>query len=287
MNLEYLKQYKSLYVLGHYKYDVDSYISSYLITKILNYFKIPATWAILDKALGDIDSNILLNDCIKEIPVIIDINKTDVSYFLVDHNDVNQSVKTSENVVGAFDHHLNLKQYNHIFITKRCCCSLGVYEEYKAIYPFTKEDKYKVFMAFLSDSLYTKSSRCTDNDIKLAEELGFSQDYESLFNKYFIFTDLTKGIKPVFNEGYKEYTVNGLTFASNYIKTNNNDLLIDFKEEVKRTPNNFLGIWVNMSNNTTIAYFKVNNHIKEFNYNFIASRGLTIINDILKYLGEN
>ena len=49
----------------------------------------------------------------------------------------------------------------------------------------------------------------------------------------------------------------------------------------------YLGVWVDYENDKTFAYFKYDNKFIEFEYDFVASRATTILNDVIQYLRGN
>ena len=57
----------------------------------------------------------------------------------------------------------------------------------------------------------------------------------------------------------------------------------EFREKVYNT-NNCLGMWIDLDREITYAYFNLNGEVKEFMYDFIASRAATVIPDVFKYI---
>ena len=288
MDLLKYKKYEPIYVIGHSNIDIDSAVSSKILCDLLNYFGIESYYAVLDNKYDfDLYNKTMLDDCMDFKPVVIktkDVNK--YNWFLVDHNDKLQSVGNEANVVAAIDHHPNSNQVKDTTITNMCCASLFIYNEFKDVYNFSKEQKYQVFLAFLNDSTFGKSSRYKESDGIVADTLGFGHDYNKLFKKFFIPTDISKGIKYAIYNGHKKYKFNDVRFESGYVERFD----IIGLDEYKRIINNmdsYLGIWIDYTKEITYVYFKYDDKLKEIVYNFIASRATTILEDVLKYLREN
>lgn len=277
-----LKKFEPIYVIGHSNIDIDSAISSKILSEIFNFFNIKSYYAILDKKYRfDKYNKKMLDACSNFEPKIITFNDiTKHNYFLVDHNDFLQSVGKGVNVVGCIDHHPNSKKIKNAIITDCCATSLYLYELFKNIYKFTDEQKKQIFMAFLNDSTFGKSSRYKQSDKKLIEELGFSTDYEELFQKYFIPTDLTNEITDAIYNGHKKYQFGNTYFESGYIETFGTDGLKEYEKTVKNLKN-FLGIWIDYEELITYVFFSYNDTFKKWKYNFVASRATTILNDVL------
>lgn len=288
MNLEDLKKYEPIYVIGHMNPDIDTASSSKLVSNILNSKGIKSYYAILDKNYEFNEYNKrLINDVMEYNPVVIkneDIEK--YNWFITDHNDPIQSVGYDANIVGCIDHHMNSNKVSNIYLSNICSAALTVYDLFKNEYSFNEEEKRSVFFAFLDDSKYGMSSRYKESDGLLADELGFGRNYKELFKKYFIPTDLSKGIEYVINNGYKKVKYENVLFESSFIETYGVDGLNEYKELIKEK-DSFLGRWVDYENEKTYVIFKYDNKVYEKNYDFIASRATTVMNDLIEYLKEN
>ena len=285
MDITKFKQYEPIYIIGHINIDTDSAIASKILCDIFNDNGIKSHYAILEEDYEfDLYNKKMVDACLDFKPVVIkkeDINK--YNWFLVDHNDVNQSIKIKENVVGCIDHHPDSGSIKNAIITDVCATSLYIYKIFKDTYNFSEEQKYQIYMAFLNDSTFAKSSRYKESDELLAGELGFSNDYKKLFKEYFIPTDLKNGVSSKIYNGHKKYRFQNVYFESGYIES----FGIEGLEEYKKIINSmdaFLGLWVDYENDKTYVYFKYDDKLKEINYNFIASRATTVLNDVLEYL---
>lgn len=288
MNLEEYKKYEPIYVIGHSNIDIDSAVSCKIMSEIFNYFNIESYYCVLNESYDfDKYNEGMVNACMTFKPLIID--KKDIlkyNWFLTDHNDSNQSVGIKANVIGAIDHHPDAHNVPNKLLTDTCSISLYIYKLFKDIYPFSKEQKYQIFLAFLNDSTFAKASRYKDSDGVLASSLGFDLNYDELFKKFFIPTDISKGISSVMKNGLKKYEFDKVYFESNYIEEFDTLGLDEYIKLIKKEKS-FLGIWIDYVECKTYAYFEYDNKFKEFKYNFIASRATTILNDVLVYLKSN
>ena len=260
-----------IYVIGHNNPDADTIISSKLLADILGY-----EYAIIEgNDIEKSDIN-LIKDCMNYAPVII--KKDDISnhkYFLVDHNDVKQSVNDEKLVIGCIDHHPKIG-YDKAIIGEYCATALFIYQLYKDKYNFNEQQKKQIFMAVLSDSKFGRSSRYQEQDKLLIEKLGFTitDDY---FFKYFLETELS--LYSFKNNGYKYYDKYDL--RSTYIERLGIEGIVNYQEFVRKQ-NNFLGIWVDALNNKTYVFLNYKNNFITEEYPFLASRGTTVINDFIK-----
>lgn len=286
-DLKILKKYEPICVIGHSHIDVDSAVSSKIFSSILNFFGIKSYYAILDKNYDfDEFNKKMINDCMDFNPIII--NQKDINnhnYFLIDHNDRTQSVGVYANVIGALDHHPKANNVENTVIGDTCSISLYLYKIYRDEYNFTDEEKYQIFMAFLSDSSFGMSSRFHKSDKVLADKLGYGDNYDDLFKKYFIATDTSNNFKNALHNGNKKYLFGNISFESSYVETLGTSKLNDYKELIK-TQKNFLGIWFDYKNKNTYAFLNYEGHFIEKEYDYIASRSTTILKDIMPYLNK-
>ena len=280
------KEYEPIYFIGHSKIDIDSVIGSSLMASIFNYFGVKAYYCVLDKNYEmDLYNKNMVNECIDYNPVIIKENDVPkYNFALVDHNDPTQSIKNKSRVLFCVDHHIDSNIIEEKYISSHCCVSLYIYEMFKDVYPFSEKEKYQIYMAFLKDSTFTKSSRYREEDGKVISTFGFSSNYEELFYKYFVPTDLSSGIDLM--SSLKTYNFDGVSFRCGGIKALDTKLLLEYEKLIKNEEN-YLGIWWDYKNNKTYCYFMYDGVKKDFFYDYIASRATTIIGDVLKYLKEN
>lgn len=287
MEILKLKEFEPIYVIGHSNIDIDSAISSKIFSDILNEFGIEAYYAVLEDKYDFDDYNQgMIDDCIKFDPIVVkrkDINK--YNWFLVDHNDRLQSVGMDANVIGAIDHHPNANNVDNVEITDVCSTALHIFNEFKDKYSFSTEQKYQIYLAFLNDATFGKASRYKDSDEEIASLLGFDYDYNDLFKKFFIPTDISLGVESKLYNGHKKYQFDDVYFESGYIEQFGIDKLDEYKKLVNSLPA-FLGVWVDYENDKTYGLFEFDGIFTEFEYDFVASRATTILSDVIKYLKE-
>lgn len=284
MNFDLFKEYEPLYIIGHKKPDVDSVVSTTILYNIFKSKGILCYPCFLDNYEVDQYNLNMLSDCMQ-----LDMKKIDAlssyNYVLVDHNDPIQSVGYGKKIVWGIDHHPNSNILTNIVIQHYCSCSLSIYNYFKNEYEFSNEEKFMIYMACLADSMFFKGSRFSKEDDVLIKELGFQLDTNVMFKKYFIPTDLSLGIANLFKSPSKSYNYKGVKFDSLVIKTYNENeyLKQDFINEINKR-DNFLGVWIDFDKEISYAYFNYNGNIKEFIYDFLASRAATVIPDVFKYI---
>ena len=288
MDFNKFKEFEPLYIIGHKKPDVDSVVSTILLTNIFKSNGIASYPCFLNDDYDIDEYNLgVLSDCCTVDDIIRIDNNESYNYVLVDHNDPIQSVGFGKRIVWGIDHHIDSKILSNIVLGDTCSCSLKIYTYFKNIYNFSNEEKFMIYMSSLTDSLFFRGSRFTEKDKILISELGFDLDVDNLFKKYFMPTDVSVGIDNLFLNMSKEYVYNGISFSSIVVKTFNeyDYLKKEFRDKVDSL-NNCLGIWIDLDKEITYAYFKYNDILKEFIYDFIASRAATVIPDIYKYLDD-
>lgn len=283
--LKKLKKEKKIYVIGHSNIDIDSAVSSKIFSEILNKFGISATYAVLeDNYKFDSYNQNMVDACMKFKPTIVKKEKMkNCTFFLVDHNDYLQSVGPNAKIVGCIDHHPNSCKVSPAIITDTCATALYIYKKFKKYYDFSNEQKFQIYMAFLNDSTFGKSSRYKESDEIIAKELGFKYDYNEMFKKYFIPTNLEQRIEDVLKNGLKSYKFGSVYFESGYVESFDTYKLKEYENAIKKREN-YLGIWIDYTKNKTYVIFNYSNEIKKWQYDFIASRATTILNDVLIYL---
>ena len=288
MELKQLKKYEPIYVIGHSNIDIDSAVASKILSDVLNGFGIKAYYAVLEEKYNfDAYNQGMVDACMKFEPVVV--KKEDITkhnWFLVDHNDRHQSVGMEANVLGSIDHHPNAGNVENVEVTDVCSTSLHIFNEYKDEYEFTEEQKYQIYLAFLNDATFGRASRYKTSDEEIAKQLGFNYDYKELFKKFFIPTDLSKGVHTQMKNGHKKYQFEDVYFESGYIEAFGIEGLDEYKNIIQDL-DAYLGVWVDYENDKTFTYFKYDNKFIEFEYDFVASRATTILNDVIQYLRGN
>lgn len=287
MDIEKLNKYAPLYIIGHKKPDVDTAVSSYLLCNILNSLNIKSYYCILEEYTFDKYNKTIIDDYFYFNPVIIN-NIDNYNFVLVDHNDPNQSVGINKNIVFCMDHHKDSGKVENILISDLCSNSLFIYNYFKDIYNFSAKEKVLVYLAVLTDTLFLKTDRYQTKDKKLVKELGIKLDSDKLLEKYFIETDISGGLDKYLEKSDRDFSYLGISFSSSVIQMLEGDNIVeDYKSAIKRKTDNHLGMIRLLKTNKTYAFFKINDKLIEFKYNFIASRASRVMPDVINYLENN
>jgi len=266
---------KDVYVLGHKNPDADSIISSYILSNVLKGLGANAQFAVLSESYDYCKSDIkLITDYVSVKPVVIDDIENKL-FVLVDHN--NLEGLSSEQVLGAIDHHIMTGEvYDTVEIEYASTCLL-IYDLFKDKYVFSDDEKELIALSVLADTDYLCSSRFTDEDKKLFDELNFKLDVVDLQKKYFLVNDMNLSIEDNLLVNYKEYEKSNKIKRS-LIYTYTDEYKENFNKYAKylRDKNNWLLIWCDFEGKNTYVYF--NDEIYE------VGKLVTSTNLIFKYL---
>ena len=294
--LEVLKKYsnKEIILLGHDNPDCDSIISAFLISKLLD-FKGIANKIIIPTEIDEETKNLLSffkdNKCLNNLNNYKgSINEDDV-VLLLDHNKTNYQC----NVLGCIDHHPTIDTFEYDFYVNKSSSSTAklvfhLMEEYN--YPINKEIAEMVCFSVFIDTCSLKSTKCPEEDkvwVKnYTEEWGI--DYDKLYEKGLILTDLSQNIYNIIKNGYKEYMYEGIKVCSSYIQINNNceeDTINEFIKNLKRYfENGDMKLWAfliidfgrNQTREYRLSYKKLDIRV----HDGILSRGANIMPNIQK-----
>ena len=268
---------KEVYVLGHKNPDADSIISSYILSNVLKWLGANAQFAVLSEDYNYCKSDIkLITDYVKVKPVIVD-DVNNKLFVLVDHN--NLEGLSSDNVLGAIDHHIITGEvYDTLEIEYASTCLL-IYDLFKDKYEFSDDEKELIALSVLADTDYLCSSRFTEEDKKLFNELNFKLDVSELQKKYFLVNDMNLSIEDNLKVNYKEYD-KSTKIKRSLIYTYTDDYKNNISKYVEylKDKNEWLLIWCDFESKNTYVYFK--GEIYE------VGKLITSTNLIFKYLEE-
>lgn len=271
---------EEIYILGHNNPDCDSLFSSILLRNILSKFNIKSHFCILDKGydynLNDIK---LINDYLKEKPEVLSDTKNK-KFLLVDHNTLDEIDKDS--VIGCIDHHIMSNQVYNTLEIEYASTGLFIYDLFKDIYNFSKEEKLLIGLTVLADTEYLCSTRYKKEDKVLFDSLNLNIDTKKLQNKYFVTTDFSKSIIDNISNNLKKYNRNDKIINRVLIISYTNDknnYLDKYVEYINNLDENYLLIWADYENLNTTIYF--DNNIYTLDYLTTS----TYI--VFKYLEEN
>ncbi|QUH22197.1 DHH family phosphoesterase [Alkaliphilus sp. B6464] len=294
VNLKAAAEGKRVLVIGHKITDVDSYISSILMANLLKKEGVNA------KAILLIDYN-NVDDITKLVVEKLRCEKLDREdvfdsdlLFLVDHNNPFESYKEARpnQIIGIVDHHQDEKT-NAIFKRVEAAGSTTkiIYDIYNELkYELSYEDKIKILYSLAVDTCALMSSKAKNEDKELAQklikELNISMD---TIKKDTIFeTDLSKSPYGLLKNGFKEYDINGLRIGSCYVeyfgdtyeKIKKIDKIMKEMKKIVLNDVNFNGyvlIFKDFQMGKTRVYNIYNKKIIKMTFNYIASRGSTIM----------
>lgn len=288
MDLNILKNHGTVYITGHRNPDADSLVSAKIMQDILTDNGIDAQWVIWQGDKVDPVSAALLKDVMDKQPIVLaDSEIAGKSFLLTDHNDVLQSIGDKPLALAAIDHHSPSGQVEKLFFSDHCCTALYIYMMFRDRYNFSGTQKEQIFRAFLGDSVFGRSSRYKpDKDGSAVRLLGYSNNYEEYFKRYFVPTDLTDYKTAFAENGVKSYKYSWASMKSGYIEAMDTALLTEYKKFVADCDGNFLGIWLDYSVPKTYAFFKYDGQLYEYEYDCVASRAALIMPYIIKTFGE-
>ena len=264
---------KKVYVIGHSNPDIDSIFSAYLLTKILKKYKVDAVFSLRDENIINKELISLLDE---DYEVINDYNN---KYFvLVDHNNLN-SIK-SENVIGAIDHHRITGEVEDLIEIEYASTALLIYDLFKDNYKFTKKDKKLIALTVVLDTDFLLSTRFSDEDRKLYNELNINLNINNLKKKHLIITDFNKDINYNLYEDYKEYNYNGKSIKRSTIKSYTKEKDEYINEYLKEISNYNINLMIWCDYEAEKTYICFNNSIIEHPF-FTTSTNL-----VLDYLNK-
>ncbi len=208
---------KKIYVIGHSNPDIDSYYSSFLLTRILKSFGIDCVCAVRDTSFAD--PKWIQDYPIADYEVVEDYNSK--NFILVDHNSLDGILK--ENVLAAFDHHRITGEVSNLYEAEYSSCGLLLYDFFKNYYSFTEEDKTMIAFTVLSDTEFLTSSRFGEEDQLLYEELGIPLQLEELKKKYLKTNNFQLDICSNFFKDFKKYNYDKLVIKRSMIRSYHDD----------------------------------------------------------------
>ncbi len=243
---------KKIYVIGHHKPDADSIISAYILTNILKSMGIDAVFSVRDNNIID---NELIRDYLKEDYEVID-DYHDKDFILVDHNNLDSIPK--ENVIGAIDHHRITGEVEDLIEIEYASTALLIYDLFKDKYKFSEKEKELIALSVLTDTEYLTSSRFTEEDKKLFEELKINLDIEGLKKDYFKTTNFTNRINDNLHEDYKEYDYNNQRINRSLIKSYSSDKDKYYEDYTSSMKSNIINLLIWCDYEKLVTYLNYN-----------------------------
>ena len=278
---------KTIKIIGHDNIDVDAALSGILMSRLLDFLKIPNTFCILEP----IDENSETYQIVKEL-LDIDlkryVNTTECekdTLFLVDHYETVHS----GNVIGCIDHHPTSQQihYEFLYIKNSCSTAYLIFTLMQAVqYPLTMEEAKLIIISMMVDTTSFRSSKTIINEVTIAKNLAkqYNIDYDFLEKYCLCLTPIeTMSIEEIISNGQKWYNYNGNKVGSSYIQVyglDENCLLLWLEHlRLKQTKYNavlLVFIIFDLKHNITYEY-QINSSIQEKVHKGILSRGKDIM----------
>ncbi len=232
-------------VIGHKNPDTDSVISSLIFSRFLEKTGKEAQCFLLGEA--NKETKFIFSFFGEDLPPVIDRDISDQEVFLVDHNDLSQSIAKAENIVGILDHHLisGIKINKPIFFRIEPIGSTAslVYKLFKENQvELNKKEASLLLSAIISDTLNLKSPTTTEEDRAIFQELKEKTMIETddLADKMFLeksdFSD--KNTKEVVLGDLKEFDFNSNKIAIAVAETTNLDYFYKKEKEIVEIINN-------------------------------------------------
>lgn len=282
IDISNLKTMDHIYIIGHNNVDADSYFSSYILSRILRSFDINADFVILDNYMISEENKELINDYLNEKPVVIKRSETEnKNFILVDHNDIDQSLKTDKcNILFSIDHHMDTNKVK-CYTGEYTSTLLYIFDLFKDIYDFSKKEKELIALSVMTDSEYLTSTRFKESDKKLYEELNIDIDYKKVRDKYFKTTDFNLDIKFNITNNHKPYNIENRNIDRVILKGYSKDRhnIPKYLEEVNKIYSNNFVIWNEYDTLRTEVYYK-GKLVKEYNY--ILTSSVLILKELIK-----
>ncbi len=275
-------------ILGHENPDVDSLVSAYLLEKVMKKKGYDVSFCIPDKGIASDSEKICNKYNLYLGKYYVDELPSDAMYILVDHNERD----VPGEIVAVLDHHPTPKDksdigyYRNEKVSATACLIARDCEE-----DLDKHDIELACVATFVDTVSFHSSKTVKKDISWVNEMTTKYDleYDDMYRDGLCLTELTNVEEIAFN-GLKKADYDGFSIHSSYIQIvdleKNKKIIEEILEKLKKYRNEenvdlFVFIVYDMTNFYTKVY-KINEDIDYDEYFLYASRGNTIIPDIVK-----
>lgn len=275
-------------ILGHENPDVDSLISGYILEKVMKKKGYDVSFCIPDIAVASDTEKICNKYNLYVGKYYVDELPSDVKYILVDHNER----KVPGEIVAVLDHHptpndkSDIGYYRNEKVSATACMIAKDCEDM-----LDKHDIEMACVATFIDTVSFHSTKTVKKDISWVNEMTtkYDLDYDEMYRDGLCLTELTDVEEIAFN-GLKKAEYKGVSIHSSYVQIvdleKNKKIIEDIIETLKkyRKKENvdlFVFIVYDMTNFYTKVY-KINDEIEIDEYFLYASRGNTIIPDIVK-----
>lgn len=290
MDLNFLRQFSKIDIVGHRNADFDSRISCHLMKYALTNYGIDAEVVIPDG---------IEDPWFKEKAKEIGFEYQDCTNFrddsvlvLVDHVAYYQ-----KRIIACFDHHPDavpeVMPYIDIYRnTDKTCCGLLIYEAFEAL-GLTFPDvltKLTVYGCHI-DSLSFKSSKALPVDHEWCKKqiLKYGMDEAEIIRFGYGLTDRNLPFAEYVRTGTKVYEVGEKHFGASYaIVENDNDDLFKIASELRHNLNDDMIAWCfivsNVAKNYTTIMVITNEYVLTHTVHKLLSRGKDIVPALRAFL---
>ena len=244
-----------MFVIGHKNPDTDSVVSATVLSKFLQKTGRQAEARVPGKI--NKETEYIFSFLNLDVPAEIAEIPEDEKVFLVDHNDLSQSLASIDSVVGILDHHLlsgiitDSPMYFRVEpIGSTSSLVYKLYKENNVELEIT--DANLLLAAIISDTLKLSSPTTTDEDRLIFEELKeiTKIDTDKLAQEMFAhksdYSD--KSISEVISSDLKEFDFGGKRVAISVAETTNLDYFNNNEDEIAKE-------LVNIKNLNNYDYF--------------------------------
>lgn len=287
-------------IIGHDNIDVDAVLSGMLLSRLLKFLNINASFIILQP--------IKENDTYEIVSELLDVSMYSYeekkenelrNLFLVDHYETRHKGE----IIGCIDHHPTEKEntYPFSYVRNSSATAYLVYELMKvANYPFSAEEAKMIVISMMIDTTAFRSTKTILEEVEVARVLAkeFNLDYEYLERYCLCLTPIEKmDINEIIANGQKEYDYNGHKVKSAYLQLYGmpdeatlNKWLTCLNRKINgklSSPEMIVFIIFDTKLNITCEYQIMKYNIEKIMYNKIVSRGKDIMPKIeRKYCNE-
>lgn len=261
---------KEKIIIGHKNPDTDSVVSAMVFANYLNKKGVVAIAGVAGSINRETD--FILSSFNESAPTVFD-GTEEKDFFLVDHNELSQSVVKKENICGVLDHHAlsGIKTDSIIYFRVEPVGSTAT-----LIYKIMKEERVEIekkdaellLAGIISDTRNLNSPTTTEDDrVAISELSGITGvDVNSFAEKMFeAKSDFSgKSVSEIICEDMKEYEFGGKKIAIGVSETTslsyfekNEEIIVSGLKEVKKEKEVdylFFGA-VDIVNNNTRFYF--------------------------------
>lgn len=272
-------------VKGHAHPDVDSVISGYLLTKILNKLGIEAEY-IIPETIDD--ETLGICRAVGFEPQIFQVDEYDhaAKFILVDHYE-----DEGLDVVGIVDHHASdLDKSDTYWYEPASSASIMLAIKYEELL-----DAFDIMLASLASfvdtvSFHSTKSRESDHEWIKEASKKYNLDYDYMYEVGLCLTDISDLEQAQFN-GIKKYIVNDKKLEAAYVQVKEisedklNYILDSLKKYVVLNDLEvFAFIVYDLTSFNTIVYKVSKDDIEVVKYDYYAARGDVVVKDIRQSL---